>query len=344
MPFVSVIMPVYNVERYLRESIESVLNQTYKDFELILVDDGSPDKSPSICDEYAEKDSRVIVIHKKNGGLSSARNEGIEIAGGEYLYMIDSDDQIDPATLELSVAKAKKTSADLIIVGVSVHQIENDVEKSVTNINRPEFILNEHELKDSLHMLIEQGMYKYAWDKLYRKDCIIKNKVRYNKFYDRVCEDTVFLYDLFPYLTCVATVPQICYHYMIRDNQSVVKKYIPERFEKYLGRLYKLSELQNEISKSETLDGIVERNYSDSVLWSLANMFHKDCKLNLFGIIKFYKWMLKVDYTDPKFKKKALSAKRSDTSGTDELLVKLYQRRKPFLMALITVVQRHKGR
>ena len=97
---ISVIIPVYNVEKYLRRCVESVLNQTYVNLEIILVDDGSLDKSKSICDEFAQKYERVKVIHKKNGGLSSARNAGIELATGEYIGFVDSDDDVDPCMYE----------------------------------------------------------------------------------------------------------------------------------------------------------------------------------------------------------------------------------------------------
>ena len=91
---VSAIVPVYNVEKYIYRCVDSILNQTFSDFELILVDDGSPDNCPQICDEYAKKDSRIKVIHKENGGLSSARNAGLDIASGEWISFIDSDDWI----------------------------------------------------------------------------------------------------------------------------------------------------------------------------------------------------------------------------------------------------------
>ena len=95
-PKLSIIVPVYNVEQYLDKCIKSILNQTFKDFELILVDDGSIDNSGEICDEYAKKDSRVKVIHKKNGGLAAARNTGLIIARGDYVGFVDSDDWIEP--------------------------------------------------------------------------------------------------------------------------------------------------------------------------------------------------------------------------------------------------------
>lgn len=100
MPTISVIVPVYNVEPYLRQCVDSILGQTFRDFELILVDDGSPDGCPAICDEYAKMDSRVKVIHKENGGLSSARNAGLDVAKGKYIAFVDSDDWIHPEMSE----------------------------------------------------------------------------------------------------------------------------------------------------------------------------------------------------------------------------------------------------
>lgn len=111
---VSVIIPVYKVEKYLRQCVDSVLNQTYTDLEIILVDDGSPDRCGEICDAYAKKDTRVIVIHKENGGLSDARNAGMNIAQGEYIYFLDSDDYIKPDAIECLVNIADKEHADIV--------------------------------------------------------------------------------------------------------------------------------------------------------------------------------------------------------------------------------------
>ena len=115
--FFSVIVPVYKVENYLRACIESVLNQTFSDFELILVDDGSPDVCPLICDEYAKKDGRIKVIHKENGGLVSARQAGIEIAKGQYVFNLDSDDLIENDVLENAYNIIKKTNSDIVSFG-----------------------------------------------------------------------------------------------------------------------------------------------------------------------------------------------------------------------------------
>ena len=105
MPLLSVIVPVYKVEAYLDECVESILNQTYTDLELILVDDGSPDRSGEMCDAWAERDSRVRVIHKPNGGVCSARNAGLDAARGEYAAFVDSDDWLDPGMYEAMLAQ-----------------------------------------------------------------------------------------------------------------------------------------------------------------------------------------------------------------------------------------------
>lgn len=116
-PLISIIVPVYNVEKYLNECLESIVNQTYENLEIILVDDGSSDNSGKICDEFALKDSRIKVIHKKNGGLSSARNSGIDIANGEYLSFIDSDDMVDRNFILTLFSLIQKSSLELSSVG-----------------------------------------------------------------------------------------------------------------------------------------------------------------------------------------------------------------------------------
>lgn len=118
MPKISIIVPVYNVEKYLEKCVRSILAQTFTDFELILVDDGSPDGSGAMCDQFAEQDQRVKVIHKKNGGLSDARNAGIEIAQGEFLGFVDSDDYIEEDMYEMMYKNTIETNADIATCGV----------------------------------------------------------------------------------------------------------------------------------------------------------------------------------------------------------------------------------
>ncbi len=116
-PLVSVIVPVYKVEKYINKCLDSILSQTYRNIEIILVDDGSPDRCPEICDEYARKDNRVKVIHKENGGVSSARNRGIEESNGEYITFVDADDWIEPDMYEKMVKNLIDSNADSVFCG-----------------------------------------------------------------------------------------------------------------------------------------------------------------------------------------------------------------------------------
>jgi glycosyltransferase involved in cell wall biosynthesis len=131
---ISIIVPVYDVEKYLKKCVDSILNQTFKDFELILVDDGSPDNSGAICDQYAEKDSRVRVIHKENGGLSDARNAGIEVARGKYLGFVDSDDFVNEDMYKQLYTSIIENNADLSICGIfDLYEGKTPIKKTEKN-------------------------------------------------------------------------------------------------------------------------------------------------------------------------------------------------------------------
>ncbi|WP_148558124.1 glycosyltransferase family 2 protein [Terrisporobacter glycolicus] len=132
MPKVSIIVPIYKVEKYLRQCIDSIINQSLKDIEIILVDDGSPDNCPRICDEYKEKDIRIKVIHKKNGGLSSARNAGMKIATGEYIGFVDSDDYIENDMYKKMYNTAKKYDVDLVMS--DYYKVNGNNRKEVSHI------------------------------------------------------------------------------------------------------------------------------------------------------------------------------------------------------------------
>ncbi len=156
---ISVIIPVYNVEKYLSRCLNSVIEQTYRNLEIILIDDGSPDSSSRICDEYASKDNRIKVIHKKNGGLSSARNAGLAVCSGDYIFFIDSDDWlVDENVLLEFIETAEKNSAD-ICYGLFNIATESDV-KPKTNNNR---------YSDASLFLYSNPHFFSAWNKLYKR-------------------------------------------------------------------------------------------------------------------------------------------------------------------------------
>lgn len=173
MPVVSIIVPVYNVEKYLEKCIESILAQTYEQLEVILVDDGSPDRCGEICEQYAKKDSRITVLHQKNRGLSAARNAGIMQASGEYLLFVDSDDYIVAELAEKTVRMAESVKADIVIFDYVA------VEEETGREDRSRFKLEKNEvfsLKEQPKALLVPPS---AWNKLYRRELFLKTCMRY---------------------------------------------------------------------------------------------------------------------------------------------------------------------
>ena len=168
MEKVSVIMPIYNVEKYLSESIESVLNQTYSNFELILVEDGSPDGCASIVDAYAKKDKRVIPIHKKNAGVDAARNNGISLATGTYIAFIDSDDAYEKNYLALLVKAIEDNKCDMAVCSFTPFGVDNPPKFKAI----PEQVV---ERNSAVKMLLGYNSVNgYVWNKLFKKDIIDK--------------------------------------------------------------------------------------------------------------------------------------------------------------------------
>ena len=173
-PIISVVVPIYNVEPYLSTCIESIVNQTYNNLEIILVDDGSPDNCPQICDQWAGKDKRIVVIHKKNGGLSDARNAGINIAKGQYISFIDSDDYIEPTLYEKMLQAIINTGAEIACCGRYV--IDND--KQVLRTCHVMNGINKFDVESALReMLYANCIEEAAWDKLYKIDLF--DNIRY---------------------------------------------------------------------------------------------------------------------------------------------------------------------
>lgn len=167
-PLVSVIVPVYNTEKYLRKCVDSIIGQTYKNLEIILVDDGSPDSSGHICDEYAQRDERVQVIHKENGGLSDARNTGIKVARGEYLGFVDSDDWIEPQMYQKLIENSIKFNAEISVGGVAELK-EKDGQYEQIRIWERKYATGGTASKIMAMKEFFLGSWS-AWDKIYRKE------------------------------------------------------------------------------------------------------------------------------------------------------------------------------
>ncbi len=191
-PKISVIIPVYNVEKYLRECLDSVVNQTFKDIEIICIDDGSKDLSYSILEEYAQKDERFILIKQENSGAGAARNKGIEVARGEYLYFLDSDDFVDITLLEKAHTKIKENDCDVCIFKNYFYN-DNTKEKYINKNweNRFYYLKNKKTFnRESFPKAFYLIFNIAAFTKLYRKNFIIKNSIRFQEI--KTCNDVFF--------------------------------------------------------------------------------------------------------------------------------------------------------
>lgn len=218
-PTISIIVPVYNVEKYLDRCIQSILNQTFKDFELILVDDGSTDNSGFICEKYKEMDNRIVVIHKENGGLSSARNTGLDIAIGKYIGFVDSDDYINENMYEILYNEAIKNNSDVVV---------SDFEKVCENKEHINYKLDKYEIEnynniEALNQLFESKnvIFIVAWNKLYKRQ--IFNNLRYEE--GKIYEDEFIIHKILYESKITTFIDLKLYYYVQRENSITQSKF-----------------------------------------------------------------------------------------------------------------------
>lgn len=219
-------MPVYNVEDTVGKAIESVLNQTMKDLELLLINDGSTDESGKICDDYAKKDDRVRVIHKKNGGLSSARNSGLDKAFGEYIAFIDSDDYLESHIYEQFNQKKDKFKIDLFVFNIC--RIRN--EKKIVMSSEKKMLKNSEDIIEALFS--HTGVDFYAWNKIYRKELF--KDIRYPE--GKLYEDIVPSYEFAKKSSNAVLTDQIGYYYVDNSNSIVNDQFNPRQYDNILQR------------------------------------------------------------------------------------------------------------
>lgn len=207
---ITIVIPIYKVEKYLKKCINSVLNQTYQNLEIILVNDGSPDNCPQICEQYAEKDNRIKVLHKENGGLSDARNAGIDIAKGKYITFIDSDDYVTNDYVEYMYKLIKKYNTKMSTC--EAQRVNTEKEASITEYTENIEVLTKKEL--FYKILFAQKSDVSACFKLYETELF--SDIRYPK--GVVYEDTATTYKLIEKCDKIATGNKKCYFYCTRPN------------------------------------------------------------------------------------------------------------------------------
>jgi len=221
---ISVIVPVYKVEPYLRKCLDSILGQTYRNLEILLIDDGSPDRCGEICEEYAAKDGRIKAIHQANGGLSSARNRGLARATGDFIGFVDSDDWIEPDMYDYLLSGMRRAEAEIAVCGRYEHARETCV---VRGWPREEPLNRE----EALRALLENDRLKnFMWDKLWRRELFAD--LRFPE--GRTFEDMAVAHKLFAKALRVVCLPEAKYHYRLRSGSILDDVSLKNRMNFYL--------------------------------------------------------------------------------------------------------------
>jgi len=245
---ISVIVPIYRIEKYLSKCIDSILCQSFKDFELLLVDDGSPDNCPQICEDYAKKDTRIKVIHKKNEGLLSARKEGLKQAKGTYISYVDGDDWVDNYYLDTLYKLAETNSADLVTTG-HFREFNGKIETIKPKLAG---IYNQEEIKNTIipnaiytGEFCEHGMSTYVWNKLFKKELL--TQILFNIPNEIVMgEDAAITYSYLS-ISKKLVISKIPLYYYRQRHDSIVKSIENPKIEYYrLGLL--MNFLQSKLS------------------------------------------------------------------------------------------------
>lgn len=231
-PFISVIMPVYNSEEYLDTSIQSVLNQSFRDLELILVNDCSRDKSKTICQKYAEDDERVKFIDlQENIGAGKARNKGLEFVKGKYVTFVDADDRIDLELYQHAATATKNGKIDMVVWGMTELYLDkagNLDSKNIVKTEEGTWDVKE-EINEKILELETQTLFGYQCNKLYKYSIIDEYKIRFEK--SILYEDYFFTLEFAKRIQSLACIMSVGYFYYKRFNESITTRYVPEYFE-----------------------------------------------------------------------------------------------------------------
>lgn len=276
MPKVSVIVPVYNVEGYLAKCLDSIIEQTIKDIEIILVNDGSTDQSRNIAGEYSNKDSRITIIDKVNGGLSSARNAGLDVVKGEFIAFIDSDDWLDCNMLDAMYNSAIENNGDIIVCNFKIidESTYKPTEDRGFDFNNGVNFINE---KNRSHYIYAYGYGDNVCNKLYKKELILENNIRFEKNEEIYSEDLLFN------LYCSCHIKKVCainkpfYNRLIRKG-SITQSEKKELIKRYTNLVSKFREYALANGKEKLVKDLLPRIFS-TLLFSSSIYYFKNRKL-----------------------------------------------------------------
>ena len=264
---ISVIIPIHNSEKYLHQCVNSVLNQTHKNLEVILIDDGSTDLSPKICDGFAERDSRVIVVHQANSGVSSARNKGLDVASGEYITFVDSDDCLEPYIYEILLRLLQEKDADIAHCGYKRVSETGEVLKEVSGTHQ----VMEHSSVEAINHMLSGELYACSlWNKLFKRK-LVRN-IRFDQNL-AINEDVLVAFLLFQNAKQTVFIDETLYHYRVYNGSACHTTEELKKIEDSLTATEAMIKNCKEPSIMQTLENRKYRCVSGLYSWYL---FHKN--------------------------------------------------------------------
>lgn len=275
---VSVILPVYNVESYLKKAIKSVINQTHRNIEIIIVNDGSTDNSGEICETFASQDSRIKIIHQPNKGVGPARNIGLSMATGLYVYFMDPDDFIDSKLIEENLEMAKRNNANIVIFGYS-KVIQKNNRYVATELKTPDIsdVKSVKEFKEIFKPFFDFGAYT-VWNRIYKREFLINNRLMYRN--QSIGQDALFNLEVFKKNSEGIYFNQNHYYYYVDRPNSSVNRYHNNRFEKQFEIIKNLNELLEQLDySSPSKEQILYKEYLGALYSELKNLTSEKCKM-----------------------------------------------------------------
>lgn len=275
---VSIIMPVYGVEDYVGKAIESIQAQTLTNWEFLIVDDGTPDRSGEICDAYAEKDSRIRVIHKENGGAPSARNTAIPQAKGKYMYFMDSDDWAEPTMLADMVELAELNDLQLVVAGYYIDTYYTDTEKFVQEqFVEDQIFATQREFRENAHRLFDKNLLYTPWNKLFLSEYIHENGLLFPQtFWD----DFPFNLSVVRDIERVGVTSKKYYHFIRKRAESETAKYRSDMYDKREEEHGWMLDLYEHWGvKTAQTQEFLARRYIERLIGCIENVTNKNCDL-----------------------------------------------------------------
>lgn len=298
-PFFSIVMPIYGVEEYLEKAVDSILKQSFQNFELILVDDKSPDNSGKMCDDFARENNKIRVIHhNENMGLSMARNTGINKASGKYIWFMDSDDYVECTLLEKVYDSLLKNKAQVVVFGIEEEYFdeEGDKKKSKQISLETKYFESKEEVRKSIIDLEESTLYGYAWNKIYDLEYLKQCNIKFEKI--TLIEDIMFNIQYFENIEKLNILSDILYYYEKRIGNSLTAKYVPDYFELHRQRVEMVYEQQKRWGMDiKEVKAVLGKIYCRYIYSAIQRNFDKRSGMNF---KMRYQWIRKI-YADKLF-------------------------------------------